>query len=358
MTDVLRIRMPDDFHVHLRSGPMLQLVAPFTAAQCARALVMPNLEPTHVRAPEQVLAYRREILAATPGTNFTPLMTISLHDSTTPDDIYRAHDTGCVVAAKAYPVGVTNAASGVSDLRRLIPVYHAMAERKMVLSIHGELPGVDVDEAEQLFVSSRILLDIGVPGLKIVLEHVTTEESLRFIVSCSMRDLGFQIAATITAHHMLLTKEDWVGARLCPHHFCKPVAKTTAARNALIRMAISGDSRFFLGSDSAPHPLDRKECGEVWPGVFTAPVLMEMLATVFDEHRALPQLERFASCNGAEFYGLPCNEQLLQLERLSESVAISPCVTRTEGSGLELQRVAVRTIPKFAASRWRARKIE
>lgn len=300
----ISIRRPDDFHVHLREGAMLQLVAPVTERQFARALVMPNLSQP-VATGWAVARYREEILAAAP--KLQPLMTIKLLDGMTPEVILTAKAAGAV-AAKLYPRGVTtNAEDGVSDPLALGPVYAAMEECGMVLCLHGETPGVFCMDREAAFLTTVSDIANGFPKLKIVLEHVSTQAAVFHVMA-----LGPNVAATITVHHLFLTLDDVVGDRLKPHAFCKPIAKTPADRNALQKAVLSGNPKFFLGTDSAPHTISAKEesgCA----GVFSAPVAMPLLAEVFERAGLLARLEAFTSEHGARFYGLPLNEGTIDL---------------------------------------------
>jgi dihydroorotase len=309
----LRIRRPDDFHVHLRQGEILAGVLPATALTFGRALVMPNTLPPILTAADAV-SYRQAIcveIAKLGADHFHPLMTIKLVSSTTPQTILAARAAG-VVAGKLYPEGVTtNSEDGVRDLEALYPVFEQMQACEMVLCLHGESPGVFCMDREQHFALSVLPFLAGCfPKLRIVLEHVTTAAALRTVES-----LHDKVAATVTPHHLLLTLDDVVGDKLQPHHFCKPIAKTPQDRDALIAAAVSGNPKFFLGTDSAPHPRDQKECASGCAGVFCAPVAMEVLAEVFEQQEALPKLEALTSEFGARFYGLPLNDSYVQLVR-------------------------------------------
>jgi len=315
VTDALTIRRPDDFHLHLRDGEMLWGVAPVTAEHFARALVMPNLTPPVTTGPEAV-AYKGRILRATEGTctGFEPLMTIKVVKGTTPALIREAKDLG-VVAAKLYPQGVTtNSSDGltIEMLERAYPAFEAMVDLDMVLCVHGEVPGAYPPDRELNFVGGP-LMDLleSFPDLRIVLEHATTE------VACIAVRHSPNLAATITAHHLVLTMSDVLGGELKPHLFCKPIAKRISDREALVEAATSGHPRFFFGSDSAPHPVGRKECASCCAGVYSAPVAMATLAEVFDRAGALDRLEGFASEHGASWYRLPLNKGTLTLHRES-----------------------------------------
>jgi dihydroorotase len=317
--DRITIRRPDDWHVHLRDGAMLKAVAPFTARQFARAIAMPNLIPpiTSVATAE---AYRGRIMAALPkGADFTPLMTCYLTDDANADEIERGFKSGVFTAAKLYPAhATTNSAAGVTDPRKIRPVLERMEKLGMRLLIHGEVtdPDVDVFDREAVFIERvlrRLIRDY--PALKIVLEHITTKEAVDF-VSNALANL----AATITAHHLLINRNALFAGGLRPHAYCLPVAKREAHRLALRKAATSGDAKFFLGTDSAPHPIHDKErdCG--CAGIFSAPAALEIYAQIFAEENALGKLEAFASENGPRFYGLPLNEARVTLTRRPSAV--------------------------------------
>jgi dihydroorotase len=312
--DTITLRRPDDWHVHLRDGAMLQAVLPATARVFARAIVMPNLVPpvTSVAAAE---AYRARIRAALPkGADFTPLMTCYLTDDARPDEIERGFKSGVFTAVKLYPANATtNSAAGVTDLKQCRAVLGKMQELGMPLLIHGEVtdPLVDVFDRERVFIE-RVLTHLvrDFPALKIVLEHVTTKDAVEFV-----RGEGPNIAATITAHHLIINRNALFAGGLRPHMYCLPVAKRESHRLALRDAATSGEAKFFLGTDSAPHPVHDKEkdCG--CAGIFSAPVALETYAQVFDEEDALGELEAFASLNGPRFYRLPPNEERITLKR-------------------------------------------
>jgi dihydroorotase len=311
--DTLTIRRPDDWHVHLRDGAMLTAVLPATARTFARAIVMPNLVPpvTTIAAAE---AYRARIRAAVPkGADFTPLMTCYLTDDTRADEIERGFKTGVFTAVKLYPANATtNSAAGVTDLGKCRAVLATMELLGMPLLIHGEVtdPLVDVFDRERVFIErvlTKIVYDF--PLLKIVLEHVTTKDAVEFVRSEPM------LAATITAHHLVINRNALFAGGLRPHMYCLPVAKRESHRLALRDAATSGEAKFFLGTDSAPHPVHDKEkdCG--CAGIFSAPAALEIYAQVFDEEEALDKLESFASLNGPRFYGLKPNEARITLKR-------------------------------------------
>jgi dihydroorotase len=330
--DRLTIRRPDDWHVHFRDGAMLATVLPFTARVFGRAIVMPNLVPP-VTTVAAALAYRARILAALPtGHAFTPLMTCYLTDTSDPDELERGFRSGVFTAVKLYPArATTNSAFGVTDIARTYGVLQRMAEIGMPLLIHGEAtdPEIDVFDREAVFIE-RILIPLRrrLPGLKIVLEHITTREAADYV---STSDDG--IAATITAHHLVINRNALFAGGLRPHMFCLPVAKREPHRLALRRAATSGSAKFFLGTDSAPHPIKDKESDCGCAGIFNAPMALEIYAQVFDEEGALDRLEAFAALNGPRFYGLAPNEDRVTLRRVpavipeevtGEAVALKP----------------------------------
>jgi len=301
-------RVPDDMHVHFRQGEILKKVVLHTSGIFRRALVMPNTTPAILTA-EDVKRYRSEILAVA-GEGFEPLMTIKLAKSTTPTVIEEAFGAGAI-AAKLYPEGVTtNSEDGISieDIRMLYSIFRTMEKCGMVLSLHGEVPGVFVLDRERAFLKTFEDLTVGFPKLRIVLEHITTRDAV-FAVALAREG----VAATITPHHMTLTLDDVLCDKqggnefLNPHHYCKPVAKTTQDRDVLLRVATSGCNRFFLGSDSAPHLRGKKECSSGCAGVWNAPVLMPLLVDIFHKCGHIKRLEAFTSQFGAEFYRLPLN---------------------------------------------------
>lgn len=316
MTDrtMLTLARPDDWHVHLRDGAALAAVAGHTARTFARAIVMPNLKPpvTTVAAAD---AYRRRILAALPpGTDFTPLMTLYLTDNTAPEEIAAVKASGFVHAVKYYPAGATtNSDSGVTALDRVYPVLAAMERAGVVLSLHGEVTDHDVDmfDRERVFVDTllgRIVRDF--PGLRIVLEHITTREAAAFV-----REAATAIGATITPQHLLWSRNALFAGGLRPHYYCLPILKRETHRAALVAAATSGNPRFFLGTDSAPHATPTKEAACGCAGCYSAHAALELYAEAFDAAGALDRLEGFASRFGADFYGLPRNRETVTLER-------------------------------------------
>lgn len=311
--DEITIRKPDDFHVHLRDGDMLEHVLPYTANLCARALVMPNLHPRCVLTARDAKEYRLRIAQASPSTMdvFTPLMTIQITDLTNPMIVTKAHQSG-VVAGKLYPAGVTtNSDNGVTDIRSLFPAFNAMQACGMMLCLHGEHPGERIDDIdrEAAFMHELAKIVANFPMLKIVLEHVSHRAGVAAVLRWD------NVAATVTPHHLLLTMNDVYGARLQPHHFCKPTPKRFKDRDAILQHVLEGHPKFFLGTDSAPHLRGTKECASGCAGVFNAPVAIPLLAELLEQHEALDKLENFTSRFGAEWYGLPLNRQTLTLRK-------------------------------------------
>jgi dihydroorotase len=313
----LTIRRPDDWHVHLRDGEMLAAVAPCTARQFARAIVMPNLDPP-VTSVEAAQSYRDRIAAAA-GEGFTPLMTCYLTDDADADEIARGFEAGVWAAGKLYPAhATTNSARGVTDVRNIRGALERMQAIGMPLLVHGEVtdPAVDVFDREAVFIS-RVLEPLmrEVPQLKIVFEHITTTEAADFV-----RDGGANIAATVTPHHLVINRNALFAGGLRPHAYCLPVAKRERHRLAVRKAATSGSPKFFLGTDSAPHARGAKESGCGCAGIFNAPFALESYAAVFEEEGALDHFEAFASEHGARFYGLPLNEGTVTLERAEHVV--------------------------------------
>jgi dihydroorotase len=323
--DRLELIRPDDWHLHLRDGDALRAVLPDTARRFARAIVMPNLRPP-VRTTDEALAYRERILAALPsGARFEPLMTLYLTDDTPPEEISRAKLSGRVHGVKLYPAGATtHAEAGVTRISRCFHALERMAEIGLPLLVHGEStdPEVDVFDREQVFVEEVLgpLLD-RFPGLKVVLEHITTREAAQFV-----EVTGPNVAATITAHHLLMNRNAMFLGGIRPHHYCLPVLKREAHREALVEAATSRNPKFFLGTDSAPHARGAKEAACGCAGVYTAHAAIELYAAAFDEAGALDRLEGFASRFGPRFYGLPENRERITLAReqwtVPESLAL------------------------------------
>ncbi len=318
MTDRLTIRRPDDWHVHLRDGAMLEAVAGYTARQFARAIIMPNLTPP-VTSIEAARAYRERIMAALGGgedgnVDFTPLMTCYLTDGTDPAELERGYVEGVFTACKLYPAhATTNSAHGVTDIRALTAVLETLQRIGMPLLIHGEVTdkSIDIFDREAVFVE-RVLTPLvrDYPGLKIVLEHITTAEAASFVA-----EADHPIAATITPQHLLINRNALFDGGLRPHAYCLPVLKRETHRLAVRAAAVSGSPRFFLGTDSAPHVVGAKESGCGCAGIFNAPFALEAYLRVFDEESALDKFEGFASEHGARFYGLPLNEGTVTLVR-------------------------------------------
>jgi dihydroorotase len=312
----LLITRPDDWHLHLRDGDALKTVLPHTAAQFARAIVMPNLRPP-VTTTEQAGAYRQRILAALPaGMRFEPLMTLYLTDNTPPDEIRRAKDSGFVHAVKLYPAGATtNSDAGVTDLKKCYKTLETMQEVGMPFLVHGEVtsPEIDLFDREAVFIDTVLKpLRSDMPELKVVFEHITTSEAAAYVA-----EANGPIAATITAHHLLYNRNEIFKGGIRPHYYCLPVLKRETHRQALVKAATSGNARFFLGTDSAPHAKGVKEHACGCAGCYTAMHAMELYAQAFDQAGALDQLEAFASFNGPAFYNLPRNTDKIILKRSS-----------------------------------------
>jgi dihydroorotase len=312
--DRLVLVRPDDWHVHLRDGPMLRAVAAATARVFSRAIVMPNLRPP-VTTVADAKAYRERIVAALPsGTRFEPLMTLYLTDRTGAADVAEASASDIVHAFKYYPAGATtHAESGVTALSNVYPALAAMEKHGVVLSLHGEVtdPDVDVFDRERVFIErhlTQIVRDF--PALRIVLEHVTTADGVAFV-----RDAPANVAATMTPQHLKYSRNALFAGGLRPHYYCLPVLKRETHRRALVAAAISGSAKFFLGTDSAPHAKHVKEACLCGAGCYTAPFALELYAEVFEEAGALDRLEGFTSFHGADFYGLPRNRDTVVLER-------------------------------------------
>ena len=310
--ETLTIRRPDDWHVHLRDGDMLKTVAPYTARQFARAIVMPNLAPP-ITSVDAAKSYRDRITAATEA-GFTPLMTCYLTDSTDPDEVARGFAEGVWIGAKLYPAGATtNSASGVTDIGNISSVLARMEKIGMVLCVHGEVtdPAIDIFDREAIFIE-RVLTGVvrAFPGLRIVFEHITTAEAADFVLGS-----GENLAATVTPQHLIINRNAIFAGGLRPHAYCLPVAKREEHRLAVRRAATSGSPKFFLGTDSAPHSRQVKESSCGCAGLFNAPFALESYAGVFDEEGALDRFEGFASEHGPHFYRLPLNDGTVTLGR-------------------------------------------
>ena len=320
--NLLRMRRPDDWHLHLRDGAHMAAVLPFTARRFARALVMPNLRPP-MTTVEALAGYRSRILAALPaGADFQPLMTLYLTDRTPPEEILRARDSGFVVGAKLYPAGATtHSDAGVTSIERVWEPLEAMAEAGLVLQVHGEVTDgeVDVFDRERAFIDRILSRVVGrVPGLKVVFEHVTTAEAVEFV-----RGARPGVAATMTPQHLLMNRNAMFEGGLRPHAYCLPVLKRERDREALVAAATGDDPRFFLGTDSAPHARHTKEAACGCAGIFSAHAGLELYAEVFEAAGRLDRLEAFASERGADFYGLPRNGGEIALERAPWQVPAS-----------------------------------
>lgn len=316
MTKTLTITRPDDWHLHLRDGEALESVLPDTARQFARAIVMPNLRPP-VTSSAMAEAYRERILAALPaGMNFVPLMTLYLTDNTSPEEIARARASGFVHGVKLYPAGATtNSDSGVTDLNNCQAALAAMEKHGLPLLVHAEVTDADVDvfDREKVFIERHMIpLLQRFPALRVVFEHITTRDAADFV-----REAPAHVGATITAHHLLMNRNAMFNGGIRPHHYCLPVLKREEHRQALVAAAVSGNLKFFLGTDSAPHPKAAKEAACGCAGMYTAHAAIEFYAEAFEAAGALDRLEAFASFYGADFYGLPRNSEKITLVRES-----------------------------------------
>jgi len=315
----LTIRRPDDWHLHVRDGESMQSVVSHTARQFGRAIIMPNLNPP-VTQTDEARAYRERIRTATPAdSGFEPLMTLYLTDNTDAAEIQRAHASGFIHAVKLYPAGATtHSDAGVTDITNTFAALEAMQEIGMPLLVHGEVtvPDIDVFDREAVFID-RILAPLTqrFPTLRMVLEHVTSQQGIAFVV-----DSADNIAATLTAHHLLLNRNAMFAGGIRPHHYCLPVLKRERHRQALLEAAISGNPKFFLGTDSAPHAQAAKETSSGCAGLYTAHAAIELYAEAFEQADALDQLEGFSSFHGADFYGLPRNEDTITLSKTSWKV--------------------------------------
>ncbi len=320
MIDRLTLKKPDDWHVHLRDGDMLEAVVHYTASQFSRAIIMPNLAPP-ITTIEAAIAYRDRIDAALPAkANFTPLMTCYLTDDADPEQIRQGYALNIFTASKLYPANATtNSAHGVTDIRNIAKVLEVMQTIGMPLLIHGEVtdPDIDIFDREAVFID-RVLMPLmtDFPALKIVFEHITTQQAADFVIAGDER-----LAATITPHHLEFNRNAIFQGGIRPHYYCLPVAKRERHRLALRRAATSGSHKFFLGTDSAPHLIGRKEAACGCAGLFNAPCAMQSYAQTFEEEGALEHLEAFASMNGPRFYGLPVNDETITLVRKAENIA-------------------------------------
>ena len=310
----ITITRPDDWHLHVRDGDALQHVVPDTARRFARAIIMPNFKPP-VTTTEQAQAYRERIISAVPqGISFEPLMTLYLTDNTPADEIVKAKDSGLIHALKLYPAGATtNSDAGVTDIRKCDATLEKMAELGMPLLVHGEVTDshIDIFDREKIFID-QILQPLikRLPGLKVVLEHITTQDAAEFVL-----DSGANVAATITPHHLLYNRNAMLAGGIRPHYYCLPIIKRETHREALVKAAVSGSPKFFLGTDSAPHPQSAKESACGCAGIYSAHAAIELYAEVFEQADALDKLEAFASFYGADFYGLPRNTDTITLQK-------------------------------------------
>ena len=310
----ITITRPDDWHLHLRDGQALQTTVPDSAKYMGRAIIMPNLVPP-VITTEQALAYQQRILDNVPtDSNFSPLMAIYLTNETDKDELVKAYKSGQVYAAKLYPAGATtNSASGVTDVKNVYPVLETMSEIGMPLLVHGEVTTDDIDifDREAVFIEKilkQVVADF--PNLKIVMEHITTKQAVDFV-----KQAPKNVAATITAHHLLYNRNHMLVGGIKPHFYCLPILKRNTHQQALVEAATSGNTKFFLGTDSAPHAKDKKEAACGCAGAYTSFAAIELYAEVFDKENALDKLEGFASNHGPDFYGLPRNTDTITLEK-------------------------------------------
>ncbi|KAJ3670997.1 hypothetical protein LUZ60_008423 [Juncus effusus] len=316
MAEELTITRPDDWHLHLRDGALLRSVLPHSAKQFGRAIVMPNLKPP-ITTTVKALAYRDEILKSLPlNSGFTPLMTLYLTDNTNPEEIELARNSGVIFGVKLYPAGATtNSQDGVTDIfGKCSPIFEKMIKHEMPLLVHGEVtdPNVDTFDREKIFIENILSpLIEKFPELKIVMEHITTLDAVKFIDSCN----SGKIAATVTPQHMLMNRNALFQGGLQPHNYCLPVLKREIHRQAIVKAVTSGSKKYFLGTDSAPHDKTRKESSCGCAGIFSAPIALSLYAKVFEQEGALDKLEAFASFNGPDFYGLPRNDGKIKLQK-------------------------------------------
>ena len=326
----LTITRPDDWHLHLRDGDMLRAVLPYSARDFGRAIIMPNLVPPVVTVKDAE-AYRERIVKALPeGADFTPLMVLYLTEQTDPADVKAGIESGLISAVKLYPAGATtNSASGVRSMTKVMPVLEMMADAGLPLCVHGEVtdPEIDIFDREAVFID-KVLDPLGrsLPELRVVFEHITTKQAVSYVSGASRA-----LAATITTHHLMINRNAYLAGGIKPHYYCLPVAKRETHRKALVAAAISGDPRFFLGTDSAPHtdPAKLQPCG--CAGIFTSPNTMACLAQIFEDEDALDKLEGFASLHGPAFYKMPANQAQMILERHDKPVNFEDAVPTPEG---------------------------
>lgn len=330
MSESITIRRPDDWHLHLRDGEMLQAVLPDTIRDFSRAIIMPNLVPPVVLGSDAA-AYRDRILAALPaGSTFEPLMTLYLTEATNADDVAAAADSGLIKAVKLYPAGATtNSDSGVKDISKVTPVLERMAEIGLPLCVHGEVTSTDIDifDREAVFIDTVLdPLREQVAGLKVIMEHVTTSNGIDYVKSASEN-----LAATLTTHHLMINRNHLFKGGIRPHYYCLPIVKRQSHQMALRAAATSGDKRFFLGTDSAPHLDGAKESACGCAGVYNSPNALACLAHVFEEEQALNKLEAFASVNGPSFYGLPVNSETITLHKKSTPISMPAKLQTAQG---------------------------
>ena len=333
MEQILTIRRPDDWHVHFRDGEILRTVVPYTARQFGRAIVMPNLVPP-INKTSDVKSYRDRILSAVPqGLSFTPLMTAYLTEDMDAEDLVTGAAEGLISGVKLYPLGATtNSDSGVKDLKNVTKILERMQEVGLPLLLHGEVtdPEADIFDREALFIEKVLIgLRTDFPELKIVFEHVTTKDAVDYVLSQESH-----LGCTVTAHHLIINRTDIFRGGIRPHLYCLPIAKREEHRQALRIAATSGDRRFFLGTDTAPHSIQNKETACGCAGIFSAPTAIELYAQVFDEEGALDQFEAFASLNGPAFYELPPNSNTIRLSR--EAADAPESVTTSEGEVIQV----------------------
>ncbi len=326
----LKIALPDDWHLHLRSGEMLASVLPFTARHFGRAIVMPNLQPPVVRTAD-AKAYRQQIMDLLPvNSQFQPLMVLYMTEQTDPEDVRAGFVAGDVAAVKLYPAGATtNSAAGVKDLEKIYPVLAVMEEIGMPFLVHGEVvdPNVDIFDREAVFIDTKLIpLRVRFPQLKIVFEHLTTQEGVDYVQSCATHT-----AATVTPHHLVINRNAMLVGGIKPHYYCLPVAKREKHRLALRAAVTSGDSRFFLGTDSAPHLDHAKQSACGCAGIFNVANTLAVVAQVFEQENALDKLEGFLSIHGPQFYGLPVNTQRTVLTRTDTAQPLPEKVVLTDG---------------------------
>jgi dihydroorotase len=332
MTKRITLRRPDDWHLHVRDGSVLEAVLPYTAQHFERAIIMPNLTPPVVRHQEAT-SYRariKSIATAAGWPSFEPLMTLYLTETSDPQNVRAGFESGVVTAAKLYPAGATtNSDAGVKDIEKVYPVLETMQEMGMPLLIHGEVvdPAIDIFDREAVFIERTLIkLVEQFPDLPVVFEHITTADGIDFVKGASDK-----VAATITPHHLVINRNAMLVGGIRPHYYCLPVAKRESHRAALVNAAVSGSSKFFLGTDSAPHTIDSKESSCGCAGIFNVPIALSVLAHIFEAASALDKLEAFCSVNGAIFYKLPLNEDSLTLVKSDTAVQFNDRICTEDG---------------------------